>query len=95
MSWNKVECQANCIIHSTGRADLIKIPTTNWEFWHPSKLVRQYGKSGYMISISYTDDFTFNLKKKSKSGKSIVEEIEISGSEFADYFYNPSENGLD
>ena len=60
-AWKNLIGNSNLIVAETAKATLIKVPNTNFVFWHPSKLVRTSGKSGYRLSIGYTDDFEFNI----------------------------------
>ena len=39
--------------------------TNGYSFWHPAKLVSS-GRNSFSVSIGYTDDFTFRLKKYGK-----------------------------
>ncbi len=90
MTWKNIEFNSNNIQSETGRATLIKIPKCEYKFWHPSKLVRKFGKRNYMLSLGYTDDFTFKVFKNGKGKYNCfekVEELELSATEFIDRFF--------
>lgn len=90
--WKNIEINVQNIETETGKATLIKMPNKSdyagYKFWHPSKLIR-YGSNSYAKSVSYTDDFTFKLKKygNGKYNKfDVIDEIEISVEEFEEAF---------
>lgn len=90
--WKKVEINKQNIETEIDKATLIKMPNKSkyagYKFWHPSKLIR-YGSNSYARSVSYTDDFTFKLKKygNGKYNKfDVIDEIEISVEEFEEAF---------
>ena len=93
MAWKQVTCNSNLIQHESDSAVLIKLPKSEFRFWHPTKCVRTNGKNGYRMTISYTDSFTFKIFRNGK-GKynrfDKIEEKEISPSEFEKFF--PSES---
>lgn len=74
--WNKVVANSNLIQTETERAVLIKLPKSEFKFWHPRKLVRCSGKSGYRMSISFTEEFTFKLFKNGKGNHNSNTKIE-------------------
>ena len=87
--WNRVSVNANLIQRRTERAVLIKLPKSEFRFWHPGKLVRQTGKNGYYMTISYTDDFEFNIFRTGNGKYNANEKIEerrLTGAEFEKYF---------
>lgn len=93
MEWKKVHFNAQNIEHETGKATLIKMPKKSayagYKFWHPAKLVRTEGGKGYFVSFSYTDDFTFTLKKYGNgkyNGREVIDEVTLKGDEIAEHF---------
>ena len=92
MGWKNLNINTNLIKIDTGRAVLINCPHNSlykgYSFWHPSKLVRT-GRHSTAVSIGYTDDFTFKLKKYG-NGKTaryeVSREVEIGVSEFEEMF---------
>lgn len=96
--WKNININKQNIKADTGRAILIncshKSEYDGWSFWHPAKLVRD-GKHSNAVSISYTDDFTFNLKKYG-NGKwnknTIIDEKVIGVEEFEKAFGVMDEN---
>ena len=90
--WKSIEINKQNIENDTGKSVLIKIPNKSkyagYKFWHPAKLVR-YGSNSYARSVSYTDDFTFKLKKygNGKYNKfDVINEVEIGVEEFEETF---------
>lgn len=90
--WKTIEINKQNIETDTGKSVLIKMPNKSkyagYKFWHPAKLVI-YGSNSYARSVSYTDDFTFKLKKygNGKHNKfDVINEIEISVEEFEEAF---------
>lgn len=76
-NWLSIELQSNSIAVETEKAVLIRIPKTNKYFWHPKKLVRLFGKSNYMFSFSFTEEWKFKITEKSKSGKTVISNEEV------------------
>lgn len=88
-AWKNVTANSNLIQAETEKAILIKLPKSEFVFWHPSKLVRTSGKNGYHMSIGYTDEFTFNTFKQGKGRYNKTEKIaekQITVEEFEVYF---------
>lgn len=90
--WKNIEINKQNIETDTGKSTLIKMPNKSeyagYKFWYPSKLVR-YGSNSYAMSLGYTDEFTFKLKKygKGKYNKfDVIDEIEIDVEEFEEAF---------
>lgn len=90
--WRTININNQNIIKCSGKAVLIACPHNSrlngFEFWHPSKLIKN-GESKNQVSISYTDDFIFKLKKfgKGKYNKfKIVEEKDATSAEIEDAF---------
>ena len=58
-------------------------------FWHPIKCVRTNGKGNYLMTISFTEDFKFNLFRNGK-GKTTsftkIEEVEYTAKELQEAF---------
>lgn len=87
--WKTIEANSNLIQHDTGKAVLIKVPNSEFKFWHPAKCVRTSGKSGYRLSISYTDSFDFKLFRSGKGRYNKSEKIEektVTSSELESMF---------
>lgn len=98
MNWKNININIQNIKQETDRAVLIAMPHNSnydgYSFWHPSKLVRD-GNHSYAISLGYTDDFTFNLKKygHGKYNKyQVIAEQTISVKEFEQAFGVMDEN---
>lgn len=89
MNWKQVIANSNLIQSNTEKAVLIKLPHSEYKFWHPSKCVRLSGKNGYRMSISYTDEFKFKCFKNGKGKYNRFDKIaekELSAEEFEKYF---------
>lgn len=90
--WKSININTQNIEAQTSKAVLIKMPNSSiyhgYSFWHPSKLVRS-GKHSYSVSVSYTDEFVFRLKKygQGKWNKSkVIDGKEIDAEEFETAF---------
>ena len=78
--WKNININKNLIKHDIGKSTLIAMPHKSdydgWEFWFPSKLVREAFNRKDAVNIGYNDDFIFHLKKD-EEGKDIdVKEFE-------------------
>lgn len=96
--WKTVQINRQNIKVDTTRAMLINCPHKSkfdgFSFWHPSKLIRM-GKNLDAVSLSYTDDFTFTLKKYGKgryNSNTVIEEKTITIAEFEEMFGVMNEN---
>ena len=88
-AWKTLSCNSNLIQQTTSRSVLIKVPKTDWMFWHPAKCVRTKGKNGYHVTISYTDSFEFKLFKNGKGRYNKFEKIaekQVDSVTMASYF---------
>ena len=90
--WKNIEINIQNIETDTGKVTLIKMPNKSkyagYKFWHPSKLIR-YGSNSYSRSISYTNEFTFKLKKFGNGQYNkfdVIDEIEIGVEDFEEAF---------
>lgn len=91
--WTKIFINKQSIQSETDRSVLIKMPNrsdySGWVFWFPRKLVRVQGGKGYHLSISFTEEFNFNLKKYGKgkyNRNEVIEELEISSDDMLEAF---------
>ena len=91
--WEKIQIQSNCIETSTSKAVLINMPNTSkykgYKFWHPAKCCQLIGKNNYLIQISFTSEFKFNIKKFGKGQynfKSVLDEKTIDSYELKKSF---------
>lgn len=90
--WKTLNINKNNIITETDRAVLIACPHASdydgYSFWHPSKLVRN-GRHRAAVSISYTEEFTFRLKKYGKgkyNSREVLDEVQLGYDEIEDVF---------
>jgi hypothetical protein len=89
--WKNLEFNSNNVQTETAKSVLIKVPGSKLKFWHPSKLVRYKGKGGYLVSIGFTDDFTFNLFRNGEgkyNSREKIEEVELTANEFVEKYFN-------
>lgn len=98
MEWKNKNINKQNIEVETAKAVLIKMPHNSdydgYKFWHPTKLVRK-GRNSNSVSISYNDEFTFNLKKYGNgkyNKREVIDEIEIDTEEFENAFNVMNEN---
>lgn len=96
--WDKIYLNKQNIINETDKAILIKLPNkssySNYSFWHSKKLVKLEGGKGYHLSISFNDDFRFNLKKMGEGNyntKEILDEKVLTSNELKQQFNNDLE----
>lgn len=90
--WKTSEFNRQNIKKETDRAVLINCPHSSdydgYSFWFPASLVRE-GSHSYAVTISYTDEFVFKLKKYGK-GKynryDVIDEVELTSDDIADVF---------
>lgn len=86
MNWKNITINASQIETQAGKATLIKVPGSDYVFWHPSKLLRS---NGTRYSFGYTDEFKFRLFKQghgryNKFDK--IDEREVSAAEIESLF---------
>lgn len=73
-TWKSIKANSNLIRATTEKAILIKLPKTDWMFWHPAKCVRVAGKGGYLMTISYTEDFQFKIFRQGSNRNVLASE---------------------
>lgn len=93
MKWESIQIQSNCIECTTMKAVLINMPKTSdykgFSFWHPIKCCRSVGKNGFLVQISFTEDFKFQLKKYGKGQynyRELIAEKNLSSEELKTAF---------
>ena len=95
MEWKTIQINKQNVKRDTGRAVLIAMPHKSdydgFEFWHPAKLIRN-GSHSYALSLSYTNEFVFKLKRISQKTFKVLDEKEISAEEFEEAFGVMNEN---
>lgn len=96
--WKTININKQNIRTETGRAVLIACPHKSefdgYAFWHPSKLIRE-GRHRNAVSMSYTDEFTFRLKKYGKGRYNqydVIDEVPVSADEIEEIFRVMDEN---
>lgn len=76
MAWHQVEGNSNLIQAQTEKAYLIKLPKSEFQFWHPKKLVRLQGKNDYHMTVSFGDEWRFKIFRNGKGKYNSFEKIE-------------------
>lgn len=96
--WHNININKNKIITENDKSILISMPSTSvyegYTFWHLKKLVRD-GRNKGAISIGFTNEFVFRLKKygNGKYNKfDVLDEKEISATEMQIEFKQIDEN---
>ena len=96
--WRKININKQNIKAHTDKAVLIAMPHNSefngFCFWHPSKLVRE-GEHASAVSISYTEDFVFRLKKYGKgkyNSREVIDEVPLAYDEIEEIFEEMNEN---
>lgn len=96
--WRTLNINKQNIKAETGKAVLIACPHNSeydrFCFWHTSKLVRE-GRNSNAVQISYTEDFTFYLKKYGKgkyNSRDVIDEVQLGYDELEEIFGIMNEN---
>ena len=96
--WRNININKQNVIMETGHSVLIACPHNSdydgYCFWHPAKLVRD-GRHNNAISISYTEDVTFRLKKYGKgkyNKREVIDEVVLGYEDIEEVFGLMSEN---
>lgn len=65
--WHKLFFNLNNVKGETARATVIQLPNRSdfkgCTVFHPTKLVREEGHNGYLLSMSFTDDWEWKVYK--------------------------------
>ena len=93
MEWERIQIESSLVERDTYKAVLINMPRKSrykgYSFWHPVKCCRSVGKNGYLLQISFTNEFKFRLKKMGK-GKfnfnEVIDEKVIDSEELKEAF---------
>lgn len=96
--WRSININKQNIKAETDKAVLIACPHNSeydgYCFWHSSKLVRE-GRNSNAVQISYTEDFTFYLKKYGKgkyNSRDVIDEVQLGYDELEEIFGVMNEN---
>ena len=80
----KIIINSNLIQTETPRAALIKLPKSELKFWHPKKMIRQFGKNNYLTSLWFPhNDWKIKAQRTSAKTREVLEEKEYSPEEMA------------
>jgi len=94
-NWIQVTANSNLIETKTEKAVLIKLPKSKLMFWHPAKCVRTSGKNGYLMTISFTEEFKFKCFRNGE-GKTTsftkIEEVEYTAKQIQEIFAPKNES---
>ena len=69
---------------------LIKLPKSDFMFWHPKELVHLSGKKNYFMTINYDEGDYFHVfcNGKGKYNRDrVMDEMYLTTSEWEKYFY--------
>lgn len=72
-NWKNIRINNSQIETWTERSALIKVPKSDYKFWHPRKLIHQTS-DGY--NLGYTDEFTFRVFKNGQGRYNRFEKID-------------------
>lgn len=84
--WKNIIINENQIETTTERSALVKVPNSDWKFWHPLKCLHS---NGNQYSLGYTDNFTFRLFKNGNGRHNKFEKVaekEVGADEIEELF---------
>jgi len=97
-AWRSINVNLTMVKHQSERSVLIAMPHNSdfdgYAFWHPSKLVRD-GRNSGSVSIAYSDDFVFHLKKYGSgkwNSREVIAEVDIGADDFTEAFAETDAN---
>lgn len=90
-NWKGVIANSNLIEAESATSYLVKLPKTDFKFWHSKKLIRLSGKGNYRMDIRYPEDFIFKCKRYGTKNN-VLEEKELSPAEFEKHFGTDDES---
>jgi len=92
--WKIVKGNIEQIEVETPKAMLLKVPGTDWLYWHPKKLIRQPEECAMTLNISFTDEFKFKLmkfrKKPNGDGFQKMEELTVTPARLQELYMGKS-----
>ena len=75
----KIVLQSNAIRHQTDKATLIKLPSSELCFWHPTRFVSFYGKNDHLMKVWFgSEDWIIKARRTSEKTREVLEEFEMS-----------------
>lgn len=87
--WKNLYINTNLIQNYTSKSYLFKMPNNSkfagYLFWHTDKCVHSVVNRGDILSIGYTDEFTFKIFKQGKNFNKLDEKT-ITAKEFEEIF---------
>lgn len=96
--WRSININRQNIKADSGKAFLIACPHNSeydgYCFWHPLRLIRE-GRHSNAVEISYTEEFTFYLKKYGKgkyNSRDVINEVQLGYDELEEIFGVMNEN---
>lgn len=75
-NWKMIKIEEKQIIAETEKAILFKIPKQDFLFWHSIKLVRESKNDDNFVTLSFTDEFVFNVFKNGTIDNNFEKESE-------------------
>lgn len=91
MAWKNIYINSNLIQNATSKSYLFKLPSNSkyagYLFWHPAKCVHFVYNRSDIVSIGYTDDFTFRIFKQGKNFNKLDEKT-LSAKDIEEIFDN-------
>ena len=85
----RVESRSNSLKGENYNEYLIKLPKSEFMFWHPKELVHFRGKKNYLMIISYEEGKYFHVFRNGK-GKynrdQVIDEMCLTTSMWEQYF---------
>ena len=89
MMWKTINTNSNLMKCKKNGNYKIKIPKTDYLFWHPEKLVSFSGKNNHLMTILYSNDswfYTFRHGKGVHNDNQVIDERYLNISEFEEHF---------
>ena len=90
MKMKTVDTNSNLLKRKKNGEYLIKVPKTDYLFWHPEELVSFSGKNNYLMTIQYRSDYYFNIIRNGKgiyNCDQVIDDRYIPASEWEQYFH--------
>ena len=87
--WKNIYINSNLIQNATSKSYLFKLPSNSkyagYLFWHPAKCVHNIHNRTDIVSVGYTDDFTFRIFKQGKNFNKL-DEINLTAKDIEEIF---------
>lgn len=94
-NWKNIYINSNLIQNATSKSYLFKLPNNSkyagFLFWHPVKCIHYISNRNDIVSVGYTDDFTFKIFKQGKNFNKLDEKT-ITVKDFEEIFEKMDSN---